>query len=88
MTKDQWEGVLGHPDTMLKQYLFSFVSLTKEETAIVTARFLDGMTQEQTAEKLERSVRHIQSTEKSAYRKCDYIWSGMQLVQNYMMKPP
>lgn len=54
LSKDDVKTILSHPKKMIRQYALSLVSLRERERIVIQLRYIDGLTREETIERIPR----------------------------------
>ena len=54
LSKDDVKFVLSHPKKIISQYALSLVALRERERIVVQLRYIDGLTREETVERIPR----------------------------------
>ena len=91
MNNVQIKQFLRYPDRGLVEYALSKVNLEEKEEAAIRACGMRGLTQEQAAEEMDRSVDAVQRWNRDAMRKLAAVWDAVPWIQqiaNNDDKPP
>lgn len=80
MERKQAADFLKLPYKELVDLALSAVNLTAKERKVLDLRYLQGYTQEETAEILDASVNSVQNWEKAALVKCADVWNGKKWI--------
>lgn len=84
---NQWvKDILGDPDIISVIAALSFVNLKGNEIDVLKHRFLDGRTQNETAEILDIDPRTVQRREYEALRKCEIVWKNNSFAKFILQK--
>lgn len=82
MSRDEVKFVIQIPYKPLVLFALTyFVNLKDRELNVLVCRYMRGMTQEEAAEELNRSVNTIQLWEYSALDKCAKAWENNEFIQ-------
>ncbi len=84
MTHDEVVSIIEYPSKQLAEYALSLVNLKDHEMNLLVLRYMRGLTQEETAEKLNRSKNTIQVWEKAAINKCSKAWNGLEMISEML----
>lgn len=84
MNHDEVVSIIEYPSKQLAMYALSLVNLKDHEMNTLVLRYMRGMTQEETAEQMERSKNTIQNWEKSAIGKCSRAWKGLEMISEML----
>ena len=91
MNNIQIKQFLRYPDRGLVEYALSKVNLEEKEEAAIRACGMRGLTQEQAAEDMERSVDAVQRWNREGMRKLAAVWDcvpWIKQIANNDDKPP
>lgn len=82
MTKDQVCAILkNEADKNLIIALLACVNLTDQEFDVIRYRYMRGLTQEQTAEKMDIAVNSVYNKQESALKKISEMWGKLALAK-------
>lgn len=84
MTTEDAKKVLHCRYRPLVLLALSYVNLYDRELNTLILRHMRGLTQEQTAEELDRTTNTIQNWESSALQKCAEAWEHLLVIQEIM----
>lgn len=91
MTNDTVKRFLRYPDRELVNHAIARVNLEEKEEAAIRACGMRGLTQEQAAEDMERSVDAVQRWNRDGMRKLAAVWDcvpWIKQIANNDDKPP
>lgn len=84
MTSDDAKRVLRCPYKPLALLALTYVNLTDRELNTLVLRHMRGLTQEETAEALDRSKNTIQTWESEGLDRCAKAWSGLAMIEEIL----
>lgn len=91
MQQDTVKRFLRYPDRELVAHAMARVNLEDKELRAITACDMRGLTQEQAAEEMDRSVDAVQRWHREGLRKLAAVWDAVPWIQqlaNNDDKPP
>lgn len=81
MTVSDIKKICQIPEKDLLYFLLNQINLSSKERTVIELCFIEEYTEEQSAERLDRSVNTIKDWKKSAINKINKVWSQNRIIE-------